>query len=347
MHDRRFDRVREMSGNAIGALIDNPIDLAYLTGLNLSAGLLFIGEDERLFVDGRYLEACQAAAPMPVAPLKETVYQDLPEGPIAFDSERVSYQVYQKWSKDLTLVPVPGLMKQVRAVKEPQEIERLKKAAELCSRGYDYLLTQLREGVSERALGCAFELFCLQEGGEALSFEPIVAFGAHSAYPHYHSDATPLHEGDSVLLDLGFQLERYQSDMTRVVFFGTPPAEMEKIYSIVKEAMEAALALLKPGVTAGQLDTAARDLITKAGYGEAFCHSLGHGVGLEVHEYPVLRNADPYKDVEMEEGMVVTIEPGIYLPDVGGVRLEDTVVVTADGWESLTQRPFTLLTATE
>ncbi len=342
MHDARFDRVRAAiaKAGAIGALIHHPVDLGYLTGLNLSTGLLFIGEEEKLFVDGRYLEACQSAAPVPVAPLKEALFETLPKGLIAFDGETTSFETYQKWSKSLTLVPLAGMMKGVRAVKEPQEIDRLRRAANLCSSGYDHLLTQLREGVEEREVAREFELFCLRAGGEALSFEPIVAFGEHGAYPHYHSDGTPLAKGDAVLMDLGFQIDGYQSDMTRVVFFGTPAPEMKKIYGIVKQAMDAALSILKPGVTAGELDRAARSLIQEAGYGEAFCHSLGHGVGLEVHEHPILRDTDPYKDVAMEKGMIITIEPGIYLPGVGGVRLEDTLVVTGSGWESLTQRPF-------
>ncbi|MGE3953604.1 MAG: M24 family metallopeptidase [Parachlamydiales bacterium] len=343
MKDSRLDRVRKAAAEvgAVGALIHNPIDLGYLTGLNLSAGLLFVGKEARLYVDGRYLEACSSAAPMPVSPLKDEVFGELPKGAIAFDSETTPYQTYQKWAAKLKLTPVPSLMKRVRSVKEPIEIERLRAAAALCGKGYDYLLTRLREGVEERELAREFELFCLGEGGEALSFEPIIAFGEHGAYPHYRSARTPLKEGDAVLLDLGFRVDRYQSDMTRVVGFGPLKPEIKKIYRIVREAMEAALAILKPGVTASKLDRAAREVITEAGYGEAFCHSLGHGVGLEVHEHPVLRDSEPYSKVAMEAGMVITIEPGIYLPGVGGVRLEDTVVVTGKGYESLTNRPFT------
>jgi Xaa-Pro aminopeptidase len=158
--------------------------------------------------------------------------------------------------------------------------------------------------------------------------------------PHYKTSNVPLKKGDIVLLDIGVTLNHYHSDMTRTVFFGPPQKELAKIYEITKLAKEAALKLTKPGVKIKALDEAARSHIEKKGYGDKFSHGLGHGVGLEVHEAPSVNGKSK---AILEEGMVITVEPGIYLPKLGGVRLEDTVVVTKSGYQSLTNRPEDLI----
>jgi Xaa-Pro aminopeptidase len=193
---------------------------------------------------------------------------------------------------------------------------------------------------SEAALELDF--FWKKRGGQGFSFDPIIAFGANSSMPHYRAGITPLKKGDTVLIDIGVMVNNYHSDMTRTVFFGEPHPEMRKIYNIVREAQTRALDAVKPGVHAGELDKAARGYIEAEGYGPQFSHSLGHGVGLEIHEWPFLRNRVPMADIPIKEGMCLTVEPGIYIEGLGGVRIEDSIIVTQEGYRSLTNRPTEL-----
>jgi Xaa-Pro aminopeptidase len=341
-----MDRIKKVqafleSESLDALLVQEPHDLFYLTGLHLSAGQLYVGQKETLlFVDGRYTEAAKATR-FHVEPLESFSKYPTPGQRIGFDGAATSYQNYttlfEKWGKKLIAVNDP--IKKLRAIKEKGEIELLKKAAELGSRGFDFALTQLKEGVSEEQIASELEIFWKKQGARKVSFEPIIAFGPNSSKPHYRAGGARLCNHDVVLIDIGVMRESYASDMTRVVAFGSPPAEMQKIYGVVKEAFEAAVAKCRPGASLADLDLTARAVIEKAGYGEFFPHSLGHGVGLEVHELPVIRKTS---QGTVEEGMVFTIEPGIYIPGLGGVRLEDTIVITSNGYESLTKRPFTL-----
>jgi Xaa-Pro aminopeptidase len=161
--------------------------------------------------------------------------------------------------------------------------------------------------------------------------------------PHYRASKGKLEKGQPIQIDIGVIDRHYHSDMSRVVFFGKPSSEMRKIYDIVLKAQLAALNQCRPGIKIGDLDQTAREIISKAGYGDKFTHSLGHGVGLEIHESPLLRNKPPHSEEFLQPGMVITIEPGIYLSGIGGVRIEDTVVITDDGYENLTNRPKEML----
>jgi Xaa-Pro aminopeptidase len=321
-------------------VIDNPIDLFYLTGQELSAGRLVIAHDEStLYVDGRYYGSCKKALSMPVVLLaKENPLPSFEGKRIGFDA---GYTTYENFGKLEALkgerVPLSSPIQAIRSVKELGEIESLRQAAELGSSGFDFVVSRLAEGMTEEKLAVELEIYWRKAGGQKLAFAPHIAFGENSAYPHYHVGKRGLRKGDLVLIDIGVVLNHYHSDMTRVVFFGEPAEELEKIYRIVHEAQLKALELCKPGTPLAELDRAARSLIEEAGYGEHFLHSLGHGVGLEIHEAPWIRKNAAGK---LQEGMVVTIEPGIYLEGLGGVRLEDTVVITAEGFENLTNRPI-------
>lgn len=321
-------------------VIDNPIDLFYLTGEELSAGSLIISADEAiLYVDGRYYEACRKNTPLPVVLLNRG--DSLPSHPgkrIGFDAQTTTFEGYERFaSLQGERIALDSPLRKIRAVKEPGEIELLEKAAFLGSLGYDFLLSQLAEGITEEKLAIELEIFWKKSGGQRVAFSPHIAFGENGAYPHHHSGKHSLKKGESLLIDIGVVLNHYHSDMTRVVFFGKPHPELEKIYTIVYEAMEKAFALCKPGTEVAALDQAARGWIQRKGYGEYFLHSLGHGVGLEIHEFPFLRKNGVGV---LEEGMVITIEPGIYLPGIGGVRLEDTIVITKEGFKNLTNRPL-------
>jgi Xaa-Pro aminopeptidase len=335
--------------NCEALLLEDSISLFYLTGMHFSAGRIIISPtNAHLLVDGRYIESAQENAPCPTSLLEEGAFEallkDMAVQTLSVSSEDTSYQRFQQLSKDLekhsiTVQAIDNPVKQLRMIKEDHEIELLKQAGILGSRGFDLVCDLLEEGVSELELAQELEIFWLRQGGKKLAFDPIIAFGSNTSKPHYRASHRKLVKDEAVLIDIGVTLDDYHSDMTRTVFFGDPAPEMAKIYNIVKEAQEAATAACKPGITVGELDDVARNHIKEKGYGEQFSHGLGHGIGLEVHEAPSVRNKGPSKDIKLQPGMVITIEPGIYLPGVGGVRIEDTVVVTSQGHENLTNRP--------
>lgn len=347
------ERLQPLGCDAL--IIDDPINLYYMTGLELSLGRLVVYADGALLmVDGRYFEACKKHSPFPVeltdtAPFKKRA-QSAPFNnfkKVGFDSERTPYNGYEKLKSELpnaTLIPVEAPLQPLRNIKDAEEIDLLKDAANLGSEGYDFVLALLEPGITEIALATELEIFWKRKGSKGLAFDPIIAFGPNSAMPHYRPNTTKLKQGDTVLIDIGVNLKHYHSDMTRTTFFGTPDPRVAKIYTIVKEAQEKALSLCEPGTPLGEIDAISRSHIDAAGYGQYYTHGLGHGVGLEIHEFPSIRKTiaatpHPHSNIPLEPGMVITIEPGIYLPGFGGVRIEDTILITHKGHENLTNRP--------
>ncbi len=335
--------------NCDALLVDDAVNLYYLTGMSLSAGSLIISEkDAVLLVDGRYEELCRKKAPTKVALTPQVTLKELTSDfrTLGFNSETLSYKAYQELEKQLpkiTLIPLENIIRELRGIKDPEEIALLKEAAELGSQGFDFLCTLIKAGITESELAQELEIFWKRKGSKGLAFDPIIAFGSNTSMPHYRAAQSKLELGMPIQIDIGVNDRHYHSDMSRVVFFGEPSEQMKTIYHIVLQAQLAALEKCRPGTLVGHLDETARALITDAGYGPHFTHSLGHGVGLEIHEYPTLRNKVPFSDVTLKPGMVITIEPGIYLSGIGGVRIEDTIVITDDGYENLTNRPKELL----
>lgn len=329
-------------------LVSDSINLFYLTGLQLSAGNLIVTTNSMLLcVDGRYIDSCRQSTKIPVElqgtqTLAEIIQKHFPEvKSVGISDTETSYRGVLDLQKEFgQILALENPLKKIRMIKDDIEINLLQQAADLGSRGYDHVLSIMNEGVSEEELAIELEIFWKRAGGEKVAFSPIIAFGPNSALPHYRAGNARLKKGDLVLIDIGVTLNNYHSDMTRVFFFGDVDPELAAIYEIVKQAQTSAIAHCKPGVTAGELDDIARTVITEAGYGPRFLHSLGHGIGLEVHEAPILRNKKPQGDVRLEANMVVTIEPGIYLEGKGGVRIEDTIRLTEYGCYSLTQRPI-------
>ncbi len=323
-------------------LVEDSLDLFYLTGLKLSVGKLLISsKDCVLFVDGRYLQIATEKAPC--QSFLDSTDQFLgfcsqrAIKKVGFDGRHTSYDQFVKWEhlySALTFVSAGKFFKTIRAVKDEEEIAKMKKSAALLWRGFEHINTLLKVGITEKEVAKSFEIFCLQNGADGLSFESIIAFGSNGSMPHYRSQNVPLKEGDAVLIDIGVVLDSYHSDMTRVVFFKKEDPYLAKLYAIAKRAQKAALAFCLPGSTFKQLDLAAREVMKQEGVEELFVHSLGHGIGLETHEYPRIKYDNEDKDVVLESGMVFTVEPGLYVPGVGGVRYEDTVVVTANGYEN-------------
>jgi Xaa-Pro aminopeptidase len=341
-----------------GIIIEEPIDIFYLTGIELSTGRLIVhSRGAHLIVDGRYFEACSEVHFLNVVLWDPDVLYDLLLDDLAhiksfaFVGEKTTYQRYTDLKKivdrvlqespkrELELMPCDDFVLQLRSVKSPEEVERLAEVAELGSKGYDFVCDYLKEGVTELDVVRELDIFWKKNNAKAFAFDPIIAFGPGSSMPHYHPTNRKLEKGMPVLIDIGVTLNHYHSDMTRVVFFGEPDPKMKEVYEVVKGAQEAALKICKPGIRAGDLDMEARIWITDRGYGENFNHGLGHGIGLEVHELPVIKSASKYDSVVLQPGMAITIEPGVYIPKLGGVRIEDTVVITEDGHRNLTNRP--------
>ncbi len=324
-----------------GFIIENPTDITYITGLKLSRGRLLVSKkNAALFVDGRYHEVAKKGSPYPVKKLGKEGLSALLKSwkgvkHFGFDTElsiaahRAFKTTFTKYKKKLKGFDFPTL--KVRAVKDSEELAALKKSADLLWKGFLHMREKLKVGVSEVEISREFEFYVKKQGAEALSFEPIVAFGENSALPHYHSGARKLKRCDVILIDIGVVLNGYASDMTRVVFFGKVPKRIEEIYHIVKKAHLAALQQCKAGAMVSSLDKVARKAMGKEE--KYFVHALGHGIGLDVHEYP--RISSETHNVELEVGMVITIEPGLYLPGIGGIRYEDMIVITKSGYRNL------------
>ncbi len=341
----RLDRVKEVirSSECEAFLVENTINLYYLTGINLSAGQMVIKTegDSVLLVDSRYFELCKNKASVPVLLSEKNTLDKVLNGvkKVAFDSETITYQNFLNLKmqlKDQTLVPLKNPIQKIRAIKEPQEIILLREAAFLGEEGFQYAKSLLKDEISELEVALELEIFWKRKGAQGLAFEPIIAFGENSAMPHHRASDKRLKKGMTVLIDIGVKWKGYHSDMTRTFFWGDPPQVMHDIYDIVQEAQKRALTLCKPNTLIGDLDSTARDYIALSGYGQNFLHSLGHGVGLEIHEWPLIRKTEPYQSLPLQPGFVITIEPGIYLQGIGGVRIEDTVAITSTGCEILT-----------
>jgi len=259
-------------------------------------------------------------------------------GRLGFEANTLAFSEVQRLTVqaeglDIQLVPTEAMVETLRAVKENEEIPFLREAARLADEAVQFALDTLHPGMSERQAAWAIERFLRENGSEALPFEVIVASGRNSALPHARPTERPIGEREPVVLDLGARKGGYASDLSRTLCFGPQPKTFKRLYSIVREAQEAALDGVRPGMTGEEVDGIARQVIEEAGYGDAFGHRLGHGVGLDVHEQPRL---GPRATDVLAEGMVFTIEPGIYIPGWGGIRIEDTVMLTATRAEALT-----------
>ena len=341
-----------------GLILQDPISIFYLTGLSPSSGKLLITSENKnkthskeshrkafFFVDGRYFEALKKISPIPLFLLKEKAFENFLEknlkkrAVLAFDSAACNYLAFETLKKSLQkmkkssfkLVPWDSPLKEIRTVKDATEIAKLKKSAKLNFAGFKHIKKLLKVGVTEEELAFEFEFFVRKRGAEKTSFDPIIAFGENSACPHHKTGAKKLKKNEVVLMDLGVVVDGYCSDMTRTFFFGKVDGRLQEIYEVVAKAKKAALAAVKEGLAVEKLEKISRSVIEKAGYGDFYLHGLGHGVGLEVHEFPALSKASPDKKAKLKEGMVIAIEPGIYLPGLGGVRIEDTVAVMKKG----------------
>ncbi len=327
-------------------LIKGARDLYYYTGMNLSEGVLLVGKEASLlYVDARYFESCKAKLSSLFNEVclwkrdDQAINDRLRGLSVGLDPSIVmghEWLDYQGVFGDNLIALDSGSMSILRMQKDAAELKIIKDASQATTKGLQFIVDHLKTGIQEKWLCQALKVYWLQEFGASPAFDPIIAFGENSANPHYTPGTTSLKEGDFVLIDLGAKLNGYCSDMTRTFYWKQKSTEQERIYTSVLQAYLAAFDGFSIEKSGKDLDTFARDCLQEKGYADAFCHSLGHGVGLLVHERPNLSSRS--KDL-LPEGCVFTIEPGVYVPGLGGVRIEDTIVVKQGKLEIMT--PFT------
>lgn len=357
-HRLRRERLRSRLDEAgIDALLVTSLpNVRYLTGFTGSNAQLVLGGDEALFLtDGRYAEQSSHEVPDlerrtyldERAPHLMAAFAELGAGRVGFEREALTYGQWGRLADaagSLELIPTVGVVEGLRGVKDEEEILLIARAQEVADAAFDQVVIGggLHEGMTEREVACELELAMRRAGADDKGFDTIAAFGENAAEPHHDPTDRPLRRGDLVTLDFGARAEGYHSDMTRTVAFREPQARLREIRDVVAAAQQAGIDAVAEGVRLRDVDLAARSVIRDAGLGERFGHGLGHGVGLEIHEPPFLRWDAPEDDV-LAAGAVVTIEPGVYLPGVGGARIEDMVQVTTGGARVLGRSPRDLL----
>lgn len=340
--------------NADGALITSDINRRYFTGMKSSAGMLLIFKEcAYLIIDFRYIEKARNTVKNCTVMEQENLTEQINSLMKKHNAKSLAVE-----SMDMTLSRMSFLEKKfpdiefiksdelsnniydMRTIKSTEEIEKIHKAQKIAEKAFDEILGFIRPGVTEREIALKLDNCMLENGAEGLSFETIALAGANTSMPHGVPGNYKVKNGDFVLMDFGAVYDGYHSDMTRTVCVGQSSEKMGKIYDIVLKAQLEALKKVKSGITGSELDGYARDIIDESGYGDFFGHSLGHGVGMEIHEFPT---ASSKSETILKENMVVTVEPGIYLPGKFGVRIEDFVVVTENSHQNLTNCPKKLI----
>lgn len=343
-------RAKLSESGAEALLVSQPQNRAYFSGFSGSSGWLLITADRALIAtDFRYYEQVGLECPgyelvqitTSFAEALPGMLQETGVRRLAFEADHATFAEVQDWSKaasEVEWVSTKGIGIGLRGIKDAAEIATLRTAIALADEALAAGLAQLRPGMTELELSWLIESYMRTHGAQDVSFDLIIACGPNGARPHARATDAPIIAGEPIVIDMGAQVDGYCSDLTRTVCLGQPndPERFWAVYNTVLQAQLAAEAAIRPGLTGQEVDAVARDLITAAGYGPNFGHGLGHGVGLAVHEEPRLSRLGTGA---LEAGHVVTVEPGIYLPGWGGVRIEDIVLVTGDGAEVLTRAP--------
>ena len=330
---------------ADAVLVSDHANVRYISGYTNDTGVLLVTKEAAfLLTDFRFLFQAQEEVkgliqvvdissvgyPAMVAELCKTYGISK----LAFERETVTYREFEEYRDAVSavLVPIPKYLSELRWIKTPEEIEKLRTAEHIGDLAFSEILPHLKPGVTELEIAAKLTYFMQMHGASGNSFPPIVASGINSSMPHAMPSGRKLEKGDFVTMDFGCVYQGYCSDMTRTVVLGKADPKQKEIYDLVYRAQTEALAALRPGKTGMEVDAVARNIIAEAGYGDCFGHGLGHSVGLEIHEDP---NCNTRETRILKEGMIMTVEPGIYVKDFGGVRIEDMVVLTADGYENL------------
>jgi len=338
-----------------GLLVTQPHNIRYLSGFTSPDAMLIITADQALIAtDFRYYEQVAEQCPdWELVQLKEKPYEALEEcfaallerglGRLAYEKTHLTVDRHKRLRKALPrrvrFRGTEGLVEELRMIKDDGELDAIRRAVLLGDEAFMAVAPRITAGMTEKAVAWEIEAWARERGAEKVSFDFIVAAGPNGAKPHAEPSDRPIQEGEPITIDMGVIVDGYCSDMTRTFCLGEPTAKFREVWHVVLEAQEQAEAQMRAGMTGAEADAIARDIITAAGYGDNFGHSLGHGVGLAVHELPV---ASKRYTKPLPARSVVTVEPGIYLPDWGGVRIEDMVVMQPDGVEVLTIVPKTM-----
>ncbi len=356
MPDARLSRLRStMAAAQLPAfLVIEPINVGYLSGFTGStAALIITPEDALMVTDGRYTIQAQRECPgFEIRQMEMTQglmdrvaleAKALGRTPLGVEGETITINRFQALAKQLEgfeLRPTEDIVETLRRVKDEGEIDLIRAACGIVDRAFEFLLTLIRPGISERDLATEIEYFMKKAGSEKEAFDTIVASGARAALPHGRASDKLLEAGDFITFDFGARVGGYHSDITRTIVLGTATDRQREVYQVVLDAQQAAIAALRPGMTGKEADQVARDRIAARGYGDYFGHGLGHGLGRHVHDGGGLSQRI---DMTLAAGMVLTVEPGIYIEDWGGVRIEDDVVLRETGAEILTHAPKELI----
>ncbi len=322
-----------------GILITSPFNMQYFSKFSGGEGAVWISKNEMIiFTDSRYTEQAEGEALL--FEVRETnnwldevalIIKEEKIKSVLFEDQNVSASVYLKMQnrfEKAKLFAGSDKLNRLRMVKTERELKTIAKAEQICCKAFSRILDFVKPGISEKEVATELEYYMKQEGGEGTAFDTVAVSGARCSLPHGVPSDKRIEKGDFVTLDFGCMLDGYASDMTRTIVVGKASEEQKKIYNAVKDAQHAGLDFIQAGVLAKDADLAARSVIEKYGFGKYFRHSLGHGVGLLVHELP---NLSPKSEIILEENMVVSCEPGIYIPDFGGVRIEDLICVKNNG----------------
>jgi Xaa-Pro aminopeptidase len=348
----RIDRLRAgFDAAGIDALVvSNLTNVRYLTGFTGSSGVLLVRPDGAVFVtDGRYTTQCEQQLAAAGVSAEIEITAESPDAGAAraaagvarlgLEADTVTWSAQRRWAGELfdgELVATSGVVEALRLVKDPGEAARIRSACAIADAALAELRPRLAEGPTEREFALELDALMLQSGADALSFDTIVASGPNGAKPHHRPGSRRIAEGDLVVIDFGALLDGYHSDMTRTVAVGDVGPDRRRMLDVVLAAQAAGVEAVAAGVDAIAVDAACRAVIAEVGWADAFVHGTGHGVGLDIHEEP---RVSTRSTATLTAGHVVTVEPGVYLPELGGVRIEDTVLVTEDGCDRLTLAP--------
>lgn len=327
-----------------GMLITSTYNRRYMTNFTGSAGVVLISEEHAQFItDFRYIEQANAqCAGYEIVKHTGSIPDEVAEQvkklgikKLGFEQDYLTFSAFKTYEKAVQseLVPVSGEIEKLRLIKTDAEIKILKVAADIADAAFKHMVEYIRPGLTEMEVSNELEFFMRKAGAASSSFDTIVASGYRGALPHGVASDKVIEKGDMVTLDYGAYYKGYVSDITRTLAVGEPDIKLKEIYDIVLQAQMRGMDGIKPGMSGKEADALTRDYITEKGYGEYFGHSTGHGIGLEVHEGPSLASKS---EIILEPGMVVTVEPGIYIPGLGGVRIEDDTLITNDHNETLT-----------
>ena len=342
-----------LDGEVDGLLLTSRYSRHYGACFDIAEGIAVVSKKGcRYFTDSRYIESAQNGISgfevlemnrqNPYSQLINAAIADFGITKLGFEEEYMTVAEYQRFAEKLEapLVPFHEKISSFRAVKEPYELERMRKAQQITDKAFEEVQKRIRVGMTEKELAAELVYCLLKNGGEGLSFEPIVVSGPNTSLPHGVPTDRKLENGDFITMDFGVIYQGYCSDMTRTVALGYATEEMEKVYDTVLKAQLAGLAATRAGVEGRVIDDAARQVIADAGYGPYFGHGYGHCLGMEVHEMPF---CSPGGKIVMEKNMVSSAEPGIYIPGKFGVRIEDVVIFTDEGHENITASPKNLI----